>query len=145
MVKLWTRDEYHAIKWHWERYWKDDCPLCDIINLNKENLVWKWKHWFIVHNIYPYSGTEEHLMAVPITHKIFFTELNENEILELKDIHLFMKDYFTWKEYFSCNRESLANRSIEHLHIHFIPWKLQWKYLRKMLMDQGFPIIEHID
>ncbi|MEI6710855.1 MAG: hypothetical protein WCK88_00910 [bacterium] len=36
----------------------------------------------------------------------------------------------------------MANRSIEHLHIHFLPGKLQGMYLRKMLENQGFPIKE---
>jgi diadenosine tetraphosphate (Ap4A) HIT family hydrolase len=39
----------------------------------------------------------------------------------------------------------MANRSVEHFHIHFVPWKLQGKYLRKMLQNQGFPIVENLD
>ena len=83
-------------------------------------------------------------MAVPYEHKKFFLDLNDEEISELRDIHLFVKKFYLNENYFSCNRETMANRSIEHLHIHFLPWKLQWKYLRKMLMDQWFPIEEHI-
>jgi hypothetical protein len=29
--------------------------------------------------------------------------------------------------------------------MHFIPGALQWKYLRKMLENQGFPIEENLD
>jgi hypothetical protein len=38
----------------------------------------------------------------------------------------------------------MDHRSIEHFHIHYIPGKLQWKYLRKMLEWQGFPIQEDL-
>jgi diadenosine tetraphosphate (Ap4A) HIT family hydrolase len=37
------------------------------------------------------------------------------------------------------------NRSVEHIHIHFIPGRLQWKYLRKMLENQGYPIHQELD
>jgi hypothetical protein len=33
-------------------------------------------------------------MAVPKVHKQFSIELDENEFRELKDVHLFVKDYF---------------------------------------------------
>ena len=144
MIKLWTRAEYHTIKWYWI-YWKNNCPLCDIIKWKKDNLLWKGKYWFVVHNLYPYSWNEKHLMAMPILHKKYFIDLNKNEILEYKQVHLFIKNYFWDEDYFSCNRETMWNRSIEHLHIHFIPWILKWKYLRKMLMDQWFPIVEKLD
>jgi diadenosine tetraphosphate (Ap4A) HIT family hydrolase len=83
-------------------------------------------------------------MAVPYEHKAFFYELTHEEISELHEIHLFMKGYFGKKDYFSCTRETFANRSIEHYHIHFIPGKLQGKFLRKMLELQGFPIQEEL-
>ncbi len=81
-------------------------------------------------------------MAIPYRHHKFFTELSDEEILELKDIALFIKDFYGDGDYFSCLRETMGNRSVEHLHMHYLPWKLQWKYLRKMLMGQGFPIVE---
>ena len=79
-------------------------------------------------------------MAVPYKHKNYFLDLNDEEILELKKVHLFIKNFYWEEDYFSCNRETMANRSIEHLHIHFLPLKLQDKYLRNMLMNQGFSI-----
>lgn len=51
-----------------------------------------------------------------------------------------MREFFGDTEYFSCTRESIGNRSVEHLHIHFIPGVLKGKFLRKMLELQGFPI-----
>lgn len=83
-------------------------------------------------------------MAVPYIHKRFSHELDQDEIEELKEIYSFMKEYYGEKDYFSSTRETLANRSIEHYHMHFIPGKLQGKYLRKMLEGQGFPIHEEL-
>ena len=83
-------------------------------------------------------------MAVPYRHNRFSHELDLDEISEMKSIHLFMKGFYGTHDYFSCTRETMANRSIEHLHIHFIPGKLQGKFIRKMLELQGFPIIEDL-
>jgi diadenosine tetraphosphate (Ap4A) HIT family hydrolase len=64
-------------------------------------------------------------MAVPYAHKLYFLELSNEEIIELKDIHIFVKDFFKGNNYFSFTRESMANRSVEHLHMHFLAGKLQ--------------------
>ena len=142
MVIFWTREDYFKKIWT-SVYWKKDCPFCGIEKL-KSQIVWEWKKWFILHNIYPYSWNDKHLMATTYEHKKYFLDLNDDEILELKDIHFFIKNFYKENNYFSCTRETMSNRSIEHFHMHFLPWKLQWKYLRKMLMDQGFPIKENI-
>jgi diadenosine tetraphosphate (Ap4A) HIT family hydrolase len=63
----------------------------------------------------------------------------------MKDIYKFVKNFFWDEHYFSCTRESMGWRSIEHFHMHFIPWRLQWRYLRKMLENQGYPIVQELD
>ena len=120
---------------------KNECPFCDI-SAQKDHTLWKGKYWYILHNIYPYSGDEKHLMAVPYTHKAFSYELDPYEISELSEIYRWMKGFYGEGDYFSCTRETLGNRSIEHYHMHFLPGKLQWRYIRKMLELQGFPIVE---
>ena len=132
-----TREEYHAKKWK-KVYWKDDCPFCFDFEP-----IWEWEHWYLVKNISPYSWNEQHLMAVPHKHKNFSFELSLEELSELKNIHNFVRKFYWKEDYFSCTRETMSNRSIEHLHINFIPWKLQGKYLRKMLEDQWFTIKEN--
>ncbi len=124
-------------------FWKDECPLCDL-TWTRDNILWKGKHWYIIRNIFPYSGEHQHLMAVPYRHITFSHELDQEEIAEIRTIHLFMKGFYGNRDYFSCTRETMANRSIEHLHIHFIPGKLQGKFIRKMLELQGFPIEEDL-
>jgi diadenosine tetraphosphate (Ap4A) HIT family hydrolase len=64
-------------------------------------------------------------MATPYEHKAFSHELGSDEIAELQDIYAFMKVYYGEKNYFSSTRETLANRSVEHYHMHFIPGALQ--------------------
>lgn len=144
MVQIWTREEYYKRKWEVDIYWKDNCPFCDI-KVQKEQVLRKWKNWFLIYNRFPYSWTENHIMAIPCEHKCYSTDLNDDEILEMKDIYSFVKDYYWEENYFSCTRESMWNRSIEHYHMHFIPWRLQWKYLRKMLENQGYPIVQELD
>ena len=122
---------------------RDECPFCDTDG-QSGHIVWKGKSWYILRNLFSYSGDTDHLMAVPYIHKRFSHELDQDEIEELKEIYSFMKEYYGEKDYFSSTRETLANRSIEHYHMHFIPGKLQGKYLRKMLEGQGFPIHEEL-
>lgn len=68
---LWTREEYHKKKWK-HIYSKNNCPFCTNIKENEWYIVWKWKYWFIIHNRYPYSWDNQHLMAVPYTHKKYY-------------------------------------------------------------------------
>jgi len=138
MKKILTRAEYHAKKWK-KIYGLEDCPFC-----NEADIIWKWKYWFIVRNFSPYSGDEKHLMAIPFEHKQFSIELTKDEFAGLKEIQDFVKGFYWEENYFSDTRETMWNRSVEHLHIHFIPWRLQGKYLRKMLENQGFPIKENL-
>lgn len=144
MVQILTREQYHKKKWEVDIYGQDNCPFCHDDD-NNNTIVWKWKYWFLVHNLAPYSWNEKHLMALPYEHKKLSIELNDNELLELKDVHKFVKDWFWDEHYFSCTRETLWHRSVEHIHIHFIPGRLQWKYLRKMLENQGYPIHQELD
>lgn len=138
MQKMLTRKEYHAKKWK-KIYWLDDCPFCGY-----SDIIWKWKYWFIIKNFSPYSWDEKHLMAIPFAHKKYSVELLEEEFAWLKEVQEFVKNFYWEENFFSCTRETMWNRSVEHFHIHFVPWRLQGKYLRKMLENQGFPIKEEI-
>lgn len=134
-----NRQEYDALGF----LWLDRCPFCNIEN-QEEYIVWKGRYWYIARNMLSYSWTEKHVMAIPYKHRIFSHELDSDEILELGEIHRFIASFFGKEEYFSCTRESIANRSVEHIHMHFIPGRLKWIFLRKMLEMQGFPIHEEL-
>ena len=145
MVKIITRNQYHAKKWK-KIFGADDCPFCGIeARTDEESIKWIWKQWYILHNTGSYSWNEDHLMAVPHRHVQFTYDLSPEEISELKQVYEYMKQYFGDKEYFSFNRESMWNRSVEHLHIQFCVWRLQGRYLRNMLMNQWFPVKEYLD
>ena len=142
MKDITTREQYDALTRE-KILGKDECPFCDSDGQSGHTLL-KGKYWYILKNLFPYSGDSDHLMVVPYEHKEYAYELTEGELLELRMIYAYMKEYFKNKEYFSCTRETMGNRSIEHYHMHFIPGKLQGKYLRKMLELQWFPIEEHL-
>lgn len=139
-----TREQYHQKKGDKKILWKEDCPFCQ-----KENevarIVWEWKYWYVLHNIAPYSGDHRHIMAVPYEHIIYSKDLKKHHFEELSKVHQAVESFFWKNQYFSFTRETLANRSVEHLHIHFLAGKLQWKFLRKMLELQGFPITQNLE
>lgn len=146
MSKIGTRQEYHDTI-GMGIMGKDNCPFCDI-QATKNTLIHELKYWKIVHNKYPYSGNEHHLMAVPKRHFAFPCDAKKEEWMELNEVHDFMRDYFekAWEiDYFSSTRETMWNRSVEHYHMHFIPGKLQWKFLRCMLENQGYPIKAEVE
>ena len=123
--------------------WKDECPFCGIV-WSRETILWKGEYWYIIRNIFPYSGEHHHLMVVPYRHIQYSYELEAEEFLELRKIHQFMRGFYGKHDYFSATRETMGNRSVEHLHMHFIPGTLKWAFLRKMLELQGFPIAEDL-
>ena len=141
MSKIAIRAEYHDKIWY-SVIGEENCPFCNPEE-TKNTLVETFDYWKIILNKYPYSGQENHLMAVPIRHVQFVEEISDEEFAELPKIHKFMKEFYKEageKDYFSATRETMGNRSIEHYHMHFIPGRLQGKFLRCMLQNQGFPI-----
>ena len=138
-MKFYSRDDYHKQKWDKKIIWKENCPFCNP-EQNEEYIVWKGKFWYILRNFSPYTWDENHLMAVPYEHIAFSTDLTIEHLKELELVHKFVAKYFAGRNYFSFTRESLSWRSVEHLHMHFLPWIIQGKYLRHMLMNQWFPI-----
>ena len=136
-----SREEYAKIKPTWW-YKEHDCPFCLGEN---DKIYWQWKYWKIIPNKFPYSGDKFHIMAIPIRHVSFAYQLTAEEFSELSEVHNFVKEFFANKEYFSFTRESLWNRSVEHLHMHFLSWILKGKFLRKMLEMQGFPIKQELN
>lgn len=135
MHKKLSREEYEKVIWS-KMVWTENCPFCDPDeSINK--IVWKWSFWNILVNIAPYTWDDNHIMATPKKHKKFFYELDNQELLELKKVHEFVKQYYKGGEYFSATRESFWNRSVQHYHTHFFPWKISDKKIIEMLDDQG--------
>lgn len=140
-----SREEYNKLKWP-GRYGRDNCPFCNTQQQN-HSIVWRWKYWYIIHCLSSYSWDHRHIMAIPIEHIEFSYNLSKEHFEELKEVHNVVKDFFENEEYFSFTRESMQtenSRSVEHLHIHFLVWDLQGKFMRKMLELQGFPIKQEL-
>lgn len=138
-----SREEYRSML-DGKILWKENCPFCDE-NLDSRAILWEGKFWRIVYNKYPYSWNHQHLMVIPKKHIIFSHQLTAEEYSEMPIIQDFMKNFFGDEIYFSFTRESLLwNRSVEHLHMHFLPGILQGKFLRKMLELQWYPIQENL-
>lgn len=102
---------------------KEGCPFCDL-EAQKDMILWKGKHWFIIQNKFPYTGTKEHIMAVPYEHHVFAHEFDTEAWAEMEHVHAWVRDFYGKKGYFSFTRETANDgdrdtRSIEHYHTHF--------------------------
>jgi diadenosine tetraphosphate (Ap4A) HIT family hydrolase len=93
MVQLGTREEYHKFLNGRELLEAHECPFCDMES-NNDLVIWQGKYWVILHNKYPYTGNDQHIMAVPRAHKEFFTEFTQEEIAELTQVHVEVKKFF---------------------------------------------------
>ena len=77
-------------------------------------------------------------MAVPKQHIKLAHEIPAEVMAEYPLIEKFVYDFFAESSYFTFMRESLQNRSLEHVHYHFIPGKMNYKHLENLLLEQGF-------
>ena len=103
-----------------------DCPFCNE-NENKKYQIYETKYWKIIYNKFPYYWDKEHLMTVPKRHVKFTYDLNNEELIDYKNIEIYMKDYYKWNNnYYSFIRQSIWWRSIEHLHYHYLPWHISY-------------------
>ena len=148
MNKIGTRADYHRLLAGKSSIGRDGCPFCDLAS-QESMVLWRGTHWFIIQNKFPYTGTTDHIMAVPYKHLILGSELGKEIWSEMREVCTWMDNFYWTRWYFSCTRETLSDgdrdaRSIEHYHMHFIPGRLQGKYLRKMLQNQGFPVEEDL-
>lgn len=116
-----TREEYDKRKIRY--FTKENCPFCSDLEEANE-VIFKTKFWKVVYNKYPYFWNKKWLLAFPKKHIKFTWELTPEIFWDFVEVQKFMKKFFDWEEYFSFIRESKWNRSVEHLHYHFLPWAL---------------------
>jgi hypothetical protein len=81
-------------------------------------------------------------MLIPIEHHSYSHEVSWVEYSELHDAEQFIKEFFDEEWYFSFTRESMSERSVEHLHTHYIPGKLKRRIITEMLIEQWFEWME---
>lgn len=112
--------------------WATDCPLCKKNDL----VIWESNHWIICHNKYPVLDLKNHFMAVPKRHVVLTKDLSIEEYAEFQSVEEHMNILFENQSYFSTIREDRESRSLEHLHYHFLPGKLQYSHLEHILQNQ---------
>ena len=119
---FWDRHKY--IEWN-PYFTIKDCPFCEIIEEEEKQLIlFESKYWQIRFNKFPYYWYKQNLLVFPLSHRIFTTDLTDEEILDYKNVEKYMKNYFKNKNYFSFIRQWIWWRSIEHLHYHYLEWIL---------------------
>lgn len=135
-MKLYKRENWI---WHSpEDLGASSCVFCQKAESEKEYILWQWYYWFIVHNKYPYLWLEEHIMAIPLNHYKLSHEIPPEAYAEMSKVHSFIKDFYWDRQYFSFTRETFGDRSLEHLHMHFLPWIVYSKEIEALLEKQGF-------
>lgn len=114
-----NREEYLA---KWKYKWEDNCPFCadDFHITNK--IIYTTDYWIIFYNKYPYFSDDINLLVCPKKHREFTSELTKEEFWDYLEVEKFMKTFYEWNEYFSFIRQTWWNKSIEHLHYHYLTW-----------------------
>ena len=114
-MKFKNRQEYEKAKLYFNL---ENCPFCT--KLEKEKIIFETKFWFVMPNDNPYFDDKNNLMAIPKRHIEFTTDLKEEELIDFLEIEKFMQKYYDWKEYFSFIRQTKSNKSVEHMHYHYL-------------------------
>ena len=117
-MKFKNREEYNKKKFY---FLKDDCPFCTKLDANR--IIFESEYWFVTPNNNPYFEDENWLMAIPKRHMAFTIDLNKQELIDFIEVEKFMNNYYKDKwEYFSFIRQSKSNKSVEHMHYHYLVW-----------------------
>jgi len=120
--------------------WASNCPFCNNSEAEHDQyVIWRGKYWFIAHNKFPVLWLKNQFLAIPYRHVLLSKDLNNEEYLELREVEEFISTkYKTWEDYFMFVREWLKSRSLEHIHYHFVPWRLPYDDIEIILQKQGF-------
>lgn len=114
-----NREEYKKSKVYFTR---DNCPFCDKGLLIDDEILYITDYWIIIYNKYPYFDDKKNILAFPKRHIEFTTELNQEELIDYLKVEKYIKDFYWNEEYFSFIRQSKSNKSVEHLHYHYLKW-----------------------
>lgn len=113
------------------------CVFCEAY-IEKEYIIFETEHWRVLHNKYPVLWLREQIMAIPKNHIKCAYEIPPEVMAEFPQVEKFVSDFFAEKRYFMFMRESLKSRSLEHIHYHFVPGKINYSHLEYILLEQGF-------
>ena len=86
-------------------------------------LLHRGEHWYVKRNDFPYAGTVEHYLIVPLRHVVAFDELPDEAGAELWAIKRMLKDRHAPVATATVERSGdmrFNGGSIAHLHTHFV-------------------------
>ena len=94
LPKIQSRDEYDRKSPPGKiRINVNDCPFCNILD-DKSVIIWEGERWYLVYNIFPYSGNHQHIMAIPKNHIFYGRDLSRKYWEELEDIYKVVQDFY---------------------------------------------------
>lgn len=121
------------MKWR-DPIWEEECPFCNDID---NNIIIKFfNNWKIVLNKYPYNWIKNHLLLIPNRHIEHTEKLINKELLELKEIEKFIKNFYKWENYFSFIRQTNWWKTVKHIHYHYLPWILHSDWVEEIMKKQ---------
>lgn len=136
-----NREEYQNSKFY---FTKENCPFCSP-NLSETNEIFARTEFFtIIFNKYPYfDEIWVNLLVFPNRHIEFTSDFFPEEMADFVNVEKIIQKFYKEKglEYFSFIRQTKSNKSVEHLHYHYLPWKPSAKVLNgeKILKIKNSP------
>lgn len=124
-----NREEYQNSKIY---FTKENCPFCAEDFRKNHEILFESKFWMVVFNKYPYFDESwVNLLVFPKRHLEFTSELLLEELSDFLKVEKFAKKFYEEKklEYFSFIRQTKSNKSVEHLHYHYLPGKVSAKII----------------
>lgn len=101
---------------------KENCYFCSENLPNTNEILHITDFWIIIFNKFPYFEYDRSLLVIPKRHIEFTVELNQEELLDFLEVEKYLKEYYKYDDYFSFIRQSKSNKSVEHLHYHYMRW-----------------------
>lgn len=101
------------------------CPFCEN-NLKKYHsppIIKKTKYWTLTKNMFPYEGSDLHLIFINRKHKTSVIEMKNGEWSDLQKLSLFILKKFSKKAgsiLIRFGKSEYTGASVEHLHGHFV-------------------------
>ena len=134
-MKLFARNIWESTQP--EDLWKNKCKFCnEHIDLSYQ--IHETEHWRVLHNKFPVLWNAKHIMAIPKAHYKMAHEIPWDVMADYPNVEKYIYDFYWSGSYFTFMRESIQNRSLEHIHYHFLPGKINYKHLEYILKDQWF-------
>lgn len=107
--------------------WKENCPFCFENLYSLQKILFETKYWVAIYNKYPYFSTPKNILVLPKKHRQFTSELSKAEFSDFKEVEKKLKEFYKWYNYFSFIRQTKWNKSVEHLHYHYLVWSPSYK------------------